>query len=730
MKNDSTYRSGIIAYASITAFMVIAGLYLIVEARFETSVRELTTLVGKNNEVWQRISSLSAQLVRMSEDKRLPPYVQNVIQGELTQLLARSGEIMTATDSALATTSSQFFAQFYKARLHAIMKADVKPSVKNYVNALSVTPSNLLRARYSSLLTVDAILLNSGAALNPLSEKKRTLERFHDQLSARRVPMGLVVLTVLVTSVWASWFGLLLPSIKRARERETQLMAAEERSRVTLRSIGDAVIVSDISGRLESMNPTAEKILGYRFSEVKGQRIKDFLKLYRSSDGRPVADPVEQVLHSGTMIGLANSTSLRTKTGEMRLIADAAAPIKYPDGNTHGVVVVFRDVTDEYALRHTLIQSDKLRVAGVLAGGMAHEFNNALAIISGAVEAIKSDGLQDREHTRHFSMIEQAIKRSSSLTNRLLAIGRRSDVTLAPIDLLTVVEHAVEVISRTTDRTVRITLDCTLEVDERTVNGDASAFESVFINLGLNSIQSIDGPGKIDVSLRSSGPPPGLDTDETRFVKVIWKDSGGGIKRENHDKIFEPFFTTKADTGGSGLGLSIIQSTVLAYAGKIEMESAPGQGTTFKIYLPITDQLPDTVAITTFDEHVPMNGKILIVDDEPSFLALLSEFLSGCGYQTFAAVNGNEALEIFTRQKDELDVVILDLNMPNISGAELAQRFHLEQPRCKIIVSSGYARSDTDVTTPIGDVYMKKPYELRELANAIARLLPNTTRDQ
>ena len=212
MKNDSTYRSGIIAYASITAFMVIAGLYLIVEARFETSVRELTTLVGKNNEVWHRISSLSAQLVRMSEDKRLPPYVQKVIQDELTQLLARSGEIMTATDSALATTSSQFFAQFYKVRLHAIMNADVKPYVKKYVNALSVTPSNLLRARYSSLLTVDAILLNSGAALNPLSEKKRTLEKFHDQLSARRVPLGLVVLTVLVTSVWASWFGLLLPT--------------------------------------------------------------------------------------------------------------------------------------------------------------------------------------------------------------------------------------------------------------------------------------------------------------------------------------------------------------------------------------------------------------------------------------------------------------------------------------------------------------------------------------
>lgn len=703
--------------------MILAGLYLVGEARFENSVRELSTFAQKHHDVWRRISNLCGQLVGMSEDNRLPPYVQKEIQNELSDLLVKSNTITSAANNALNATTSQFMAKPYKARLIEIMQADVKPSVQKYVKALTVTPGNLLEARYTGLLTVDAILLTSGTALNPLSEQKRLLEEFHDELSARRVPMGLVVLTVLLTSVWASWFGLLLPSIIRAHEREAQIVAAEERSRVTLRSIGDAVIVSDGAGRLESMNPAAENLLGYEFSEIQGRSIKEFLKLFRPSDGKPIADPVEQVLRTGTVIALANGTSLRRKTGEIRLIADGAAPIKYPDGKTHGVVVVFRDITDEYALRNTLIQSDKLRVAGVLAGSMAHEFNNALAIISGAMEAIKFEGASN--HARHFSMIEQAIKRSSSLTNRLLAIGRRSDITLAPVDLLSVVEQAVEILRRTTDRTVSISLNSSLKASDRIVNGDASAFESVFINLGLNSIQSIDGPGNIDISLKSSGPPPGLKTNTTHFIKVNWTDDGRGITDEDRDKIFEPFFTTKAKTGGSGLGLSIIQSTVLAYSGKIEVNSTLGKGTTFTIYLPITKQRPICTPAPTADEHEAMTGKILIVDDEPSFLSLLTEFLSECGYDTFSAGSGNEALEIFTRHKDELDVVVLDLNMPNVSGTELAKRFHVMRPCCKIIVSSGYAPSDAEATAPIGDVYLKKPYELRELANAIARLLPN-----
>jgi PAS domain S-box-containing protein len=725
---DSTYRAAKIAYVSITMYVVLAAAYLLFAARFDSKIQEIDALVASNVDTWRKIATLSGELVELQDaSNNLPPHVLHRIQENLSLLLDESGSIQGRINQGVAEINQQFISIRYRDQLVEIIREGVKPSVQRHVRALASAPNSLFEARYTSPLPVDAVLLRSGAALDPLLKQKQELTALHAEIVGGRAPMEMSVLAVLLISIWSSWFGLLLPSFKRGKIRQEQILAAEERSRVTLNSIGDAVIVADAHGRLESMNPMAERILGYQFNEIQGRPIDDFLKLYRTSDGAPIQNPVDHVLASGGVIELANGTSLRNKSGEFRLIADAAAPIRYPDGNIRGAIVVFRDVTEEYALRNSVMQSDKLRAVGLLAGGMAHEFNNALAIISGACELMKpGNGGADKdsfEQQRHLEIVDQAIKRSSSLTNRLLAIGRRSEIAIAPVDLLRIVDDAVEVLRRTHDRCINIDVHCTLDQSRRAVSGDAPALQGVFINLGLNSIQSIEGPGKIDISIVESGPPLGLETDQRNFIKVVWSDDGHGIASEDMDRIFEPFFTTKSAMGGSGLGLSVIQGTISLHSGAIEVNSKRGDGTTFTIYLPTTDRLEAAAPVPTADVVAVVAGAILIVDDETSFLEIVAEYLTSYGYKTLTASAGTEAMTIFTQNTDQIDVVILDMNMPEISGPELARRIYEVRPDCKIIISSGYANCSIEDLDPPRFVYLKKPYDLKDLLGAIAQVV-------
>lgn len=727
MKGGSTYRAGIIAYISITVYVMLAAVYLLLAARFDGSVQELNLLVSRSVEVWRRIATLSDELVRLPDMKDLPPHVLAKVQSELKELLEESKSIDGRIGESVAKINEQLFAGRYKERLSEIMRGVVKPSVQKHVNNLASTPAPLLEARYTSPLSIDAVLLKSGAALDPLQKKKDDLSQLHDEIVNGRAPMEMSVLAVLLISVWSSWIGLLRPSLKRAELREEQLMAAEERSRVTLNSIGDAVIVADAQGRLESMNPIAEKMLDLHLPETQGRPVEEFLQLYRSSDGMPIECPITKVLATGIVAGLENGTTLKSSTGESRVIADAAAPIRYPDGKIGGAIVVFRDVTEEHALRESLMLSDKLRAVGLLAGGMAHEFNNALAIISGACELIKAGTTNGsnmlNEQRRHFEIVEQAVKRTSSLTNRLLAIGRRTEIAHTPLDLLRIIEEAVEVLRRTHDRCINIEVDCALDASRRVVLGDAPALQSVFINLGLNSIQSIEGAGRIDVSVVESGPPLGRDAEQSDYVSVVWSDNGQGIATEYLDRIFEPFFTTKSETGGSGLGLSVIQSTISVHSGTIEVQSKPSAGTAFTIHLPTTDRSELLASAASTKGIAVVSGTILIVDDEASFLTIVAEYLTSFGYRTLTASKGIEALDLFTKHKDEIDVIVLDMNMPEISGPDIARKICALRPDSNIIISSGYANCSIDYLDPTHVAFLKKPYDLKDLLNAIGTLL-------
>lgn len=723
----ASYRSGLISYASITLFVVLAVGYLLLATRFDAKIQQLDVVVGDRAEAWRKLSAIGGELVDLSEKENLPRHVQIELQEKMKLLLGEEATLKRRESELVVDLGRATYAFASKKELTDLIDRDVKTSVQRYVHSLAETPGTLIDARYTSLHPLDAVLLKTGAALDPIVEKERGIAALHVEIINRRVPMVLFVLGVLLVAVWSSWFWLLRPSLKQARMREQQIIASEERSRVTLNSIGDAVIVTDADGKLESMNPVAQSMLGYDLSEIYGKPIELILKLHRVSDNSEIENPVRQVLKTGSVVGLELGAVLRDKSGGSRLIADAAAPIIYPDGKIEGAIVVFRDVTEEQALREQLIRSEKLRAVGVLAGGMAHEFNNALAIISGAFELIKAGSPPEENGSgvllRHFEIIDQAVKRSSSLTNRLLAIGRKVEIALMPVDLLKVIDEAVEILRRTNDRSVKIDVHCVLDESDRIVFGDASALQSVFINLGLNSIQSIEGGGRIAVFLFAGEEPRVIETGRNRFVKVVWQDNGHGIESQDIDRIFEPFYTTKSGVGGSGLGLSVIQSTITGHGGVIEVESVRNSGTTFTIHLPTTEMVTVGAPSSPADGTARAAGRVLIIDDETCFLQLVSEYLVSRGYKTLTSSGGIEALDIFDQYKDEIDVVVLDMNMPEISGPSIAGQIYSMRPDCKIIISSGYAKADLKKIDLVNMTYLKKPYEFKDLAKAINGLL-------
>ncbi|MFV0298640.1 MAG: ATP-binding protein [Hyphomicrobiaceae bacterium] len=725
MRNDRTYRAGFIAYCSITVLVTLGTIYLLLAFRFERGVHELGNVVKKNRDIWRQISVMSLNLSSFSEKGEVPVHVHRVLNARLKALIAESHLLDEREHRLLEALKAQWYSIGYRQRLARIANEDIKPSVRNYLDRLSVTSSNLLAARYSSMEPVDAILLASGAALDPLREKHKALDRLLKGMMDNRLPAIFFILAILQITIWSSWFALLRPKIKLAALRQEQIAAAEKRSRVTLRSIGDGVVVTDAQGRLETLNPAAEKILGHQLARLQGHPIGEVLRLVRSADGGEVTNPAEEVLRTGQVDECPDGTSLRNSSGELRTISYAAAPIHCREDIVDGVVFVFRDITEENALKENLRRSDKLRAIGMLSGGMAHEFNNALAIISGAFEMIKSALARD-DHTmsaRYIEIVDQAVKRSSALTNRLLALARKSEISLAPVDLLKIVENAVEVLRRTSDRNILIDIECELDQSRRRVLGDASALEGLFINLGLNSIQAIDGPGRVGVTLLASRPLAGAAGTANGFVKVVWTDDGHGIAHEDMKQIFEPFFTKRSEQGGSGLGLSVIQSTVATHSGDIEVESEPGKGSTFTIHLPLTEQpLPNYASVTGQDSAVS-DRRILVVDDEKDFLEIMTGYLSALGYRTLAASTDSEAVSLFRRFKGEIDLVVLDMNLPGLSGPEIAERIHEVRPDCSIIVATGFSKVDFQKWDPARMTYMKKPFELKDLAAAIANLL-------
>lgn len=385
------------------------------------------------------------------------------------------------------------------------------------------------------------------------------------------------------------------------------------------------------------------------------------------------------------------------------------------------------DAAEQKRLEERLRQTQKMEVIGQLAGGVAHDFNNMLTAILGSAELMERYVIENPMATKLLANIKKAASRSADLTGQLLAFSRKGQKKDVRVCIETTIHEVISLLERTIDK--NITLETRLIAKNTFVNGDPSLLQNALLNLGVNARDAMPEGGVItfttaNVDLDSSYcESSAFNITPGPYIEIAVSDAGTGIAEENIQHVFEPFFTTKEVGKGTGLGLAAVYGTITDHLGSINIYSEPGIGTVFKIYLPLSGD-KKTIAPTA-DELVRGSGGVLLVDDEEILRDVGKSLLEELGYRVYLAEDGEQALEVYARDKKDISLVILDMLMPIMGGKETLVRFMENYPDIRVLISSGFHQERTvDELVKLGARgFLQKPYIKQELGKAVAEAI-------
>ncbi len=578
--------------------------------------------------------------------------------------------------------------------------------------------SNVVAA---ALLTILAILFINAIikkyVLNPLLNLHRSISKHKEGEFPETVPVE----TADEIGELSEEFNLMSRALK---QREEKLAEEKERLSVTLRSIGDAVIVTDIEGTIYLLNKVAEEHTGWTAQEAIGRKLSDVFHIINEKTREACENPAEKVIQTGLVIGLANHTALIRKDGTEIIIEDSAAPIRDRLSKTIGIILVFRDATEKRRIEEEHLKVEKLESVGLLAGGLAHDFNNLLTSIVGNITMAKMYTDPNSKAFTRLAEAEIASRRATDLTYQLLTFSKGG----APIKKSTSIVDIIRESAAFTLSGSAIAPKFVVSNDTWVVDVDAGQMSQVFNNLIINAVQSMPHGGTVLFmvvnTLIAEQEVPTLDPGA--YVKVSIQDSGTGIPAEHLTKIFDPYFTTKQK--GNGLGLSSVYSIVHRHDGHITVESKPGQGSTFHIYLPAS-QTTSVSSTRDAQKITSGSGSVLVMDDEKIIRDIAGEMLRALGYDVDVAAEGKEALEKYQKALAEgraFKAVIMDLTIPGgLGGKDAIRELRAIDPNVKAIVSSGYSND------PIMADYEKygfkgvilKPYDIGKFSKTLSDII-------
>src|SRR5688572_27010535 len=507
-------------------------------------------------------------------------------------------------------------------------------------------------------------------------------------------------------------------------------------------SAAEALFLIDSEGRTTFANPSAEEMFGWSREELIGQFLHDKLHHVRP-DGTPY--PMEECPH---MRVLQTEETLRGqedhfvhKDGRLVPITCSTAPIQ-GEGSVAGAVLVVRDVSEqkrtEEALREkeeAFRQAQKLESIGVLAGGIAHDFNNLLTGIMGNAGLARRAMVAGR-YEKAADMLADVLKaseRAADLTRQLLAYAGKGQFVIQPVDVCKLVSEVSTLIRASISKKISLVLD--VPDDCPPVEGDRTQLQQLIMNLVINGGEAIgDRPGTLTVRIRTEQlterrerlRTAGFPISPGDYVRIDVTDTGAGMDKETRDRIFEPFFTTKFL--GRGLGLSAALGIVRGHHGAIGVRSEPDQGTTFTVLLPVhrtTVPPRKSGAESSPERDLSGVGTVLVVDDDEAVRALAAGVLEEAGYTVELAENGIHAIERFRELGQSVSLILLDLTMPQLGGAEAALELRRLQPDIPIVAMSGYG--DTEVAERFSgariDDYLPKPFGPDQLAAKVRDVL-------
>jgi len=484
-------------------------------------------------------------------------------------------------------------------------------------------------------------------------------------------------------------------------------------------------VVVDDDGVFQSVSPAWTRILGHPIEDVVGRRITDFVL---SEDTIVTDRALESVFHGAQVTGFENR--YRTLDGGLRWISWNTA---FEDGLVYGYG---RDITEEKhqaeALRQTeeaLRQAQKMEAIGQLTGGVAHDFNNLLTVIRSSADLLRSRDLPADRRRRYIDAISDTADRAAKLTSQLLAFSRRQALKPEHFNVATKVETLSEMLGSILG--ARIQLDVSVLCEDCFVESDVNQFETALINLAVNARDAMGGEGLLTIGIDATEAIPALRghaASQGDFVTVAVTDDGAGIAEDDLARIFEPFFTTKEVGRGTGLGLSQVYGFAKQSGGDVAVESRPGRGSTFTLYLPRTRRVDAPPKLTPTPARSRHEGFVLVVEDNAAIGEFATQLLQDLGYRTELATNGVEALARL-EAGTPFDIVFSDVVMPGMGGVELARIINDRWPDMRVVLTSGYSHvlaTDAHHGFPL----LHKPYSVEELSHILRQAVAGEAHDE
>jgi PAS domain S-box-containing protein len=490
---------------------------------------------------------------------------------------------------------------------------------------------------------------------------------------------------------------------------------------IVIENASESIIITDNNGNIQYINPAFEKITGYNKEEVKGKN-PGILKSGKHDRifYRELWDTItEGNVWKGNIIN-------KKKNGTLYESEASISPINDDTGKITNYVMVKRDITQEKRLENQLRQAQKMEAIGNLAGGIAHDFNNILGAIIGFTEITLAEFPDNNLIQKNLQTVLKAGNRAKELIEQILTFSRHTENRRSLIRISTVIKEAVKLMRASIPTTIEIRQN--IKAETSVILADPTQIHQILINLCTNAAYAMkENGGIMEISLENfdfdgkdmeiyNGLKPGP------YVKLTVKDTGRGMEKKIVDRIFEPYFTTKKPGEGTGMGLAVVHGIIKSHGGEIVVDTRPGIGTVFNIYL---KRIKSEVKEEIIQEEKPPIGteKILMVDDEQDLVSTNEYILKLLGYKVITTSSSIEALEIFREKPCNIDLVITDQTMPGMTGLQLTKEMLKIRSDMPVILCTGFVENIENIISSGIKALIKKPVTMMELAKTVRKVL-------
>jgi PAS domain S-box-containing protein len=516
--------------------------------------------------------------------------------------------------------------------------------------------------------------------------------------------------------------------ITDAIEAENKVLRSEKKFRELTTLLPEIVFESDIDGKLTYCNDVAFETFGYSRKDLESG--KNLFEMINDESRKRAIMNVQRVMHENKSEP-QEYTAVKKDGTEFPVLIHSTPVIR--KNKLIGMRGIITDITERkrqeqehLELIEKLHQSQKMDAIGQLAGGVAHDFNNMLGGILGAAEIMKLRKDYDK-YDDYLDLIIKTSRRAGYLTKQLLSFARKGDKSSSNVNILEIVTETIGLLERTIDKNISIHVENT--ADNLNLIGDDSLLQNCFMNLGINASHAMPDGGSITFSIENSFldekycSASQFDIDSGNFIEISVRDTGFGMSKELMNKIFEPFFTTKEQGKGTGLGLSAVYGIIQDHKGAINVYSEPGEGTVFHIYIPVSTK--ENYIEDSEIELKKGTGTVLLIDDEEIIRSVGKSQIEELGYKVILAENGKDGLEKFVERKNEIDLIVLDMIMPVMSGKEAFRQIREIDGNIPIVVASGFAKEKHLEQMKQSGIsgFLHKPFRISDLSETIYNIL-------